>query len=224
MPSPSSPPPAPPAAPPSATPSPGAAPAPLPAAPAAPPLTARQAERRRRILRTATVLAARGGYDAVQMREVAEGAQVALGTLYRYFPSKVHLLVAVMLEQLHGLQEQVRRHPPTEREPAPRVAETLTRAFHALQREPLLAEAMVRALSFADRSVGAEVDQVSAATGQLILDAIGQSGPPTGSQRAAVRVIEHTWHAALVAWLSGRASIAEVRADLHTAARLLSLP
>ncbi|MFD7414763.1 TetR family transcriptional regulator [Kitasatospora purpeofusca] len=231
MPSPSSPPPAAPAPPtstPSDTPSaalpPGAAPAPLPDAPTAPPLTARQAERRRRILRTATALAARGGYDAVQMREVAEGAQVALGTLYRYFPSKVHLLVAVMLEQLRGLQEQVRRHPPTEREPAPRVAETLTRAFHALQREPLLAEAMVRALSFADRSVGAEVDQVSAATGQLILDAIGQSGPPTGSQRAAVRVIEHTWHAALVAWLSGRASIAEVRADLHTAARLLDLP
>lgn len=187
-------------------------------------LTARQAERRRRILRAATALAARGGYEAVQMREVAEGAQVALGTLYRYFPSKVHLLVAVMLEQLQGLQEHIRRHPPTEQEPALRVADTLTRAFHALQREPLLAEAMVRALSFADRSVGAEVDQVSGATGQLILDAIGQSGPPSESQRAAVRVIEHTWHSALVSWLSGRSSIAEVRADLHTAARLLSLP
>nr|WP_245205115.1 TetR family transcriptional regulator [Kitasatospora sp. RG8] len=187
-------------------------------------MTARQAERRHRILRSATVLAARGGYEAVQMREVAEGAQVALGTLYRYFPSKVHLLVAVMLEQLQGLQEQVRRHPPAEREPAPRVAETLTRAFHALQREPLLAEAMVRALSFADRSVSTEVDLVSTATGQLILDAIGQSGPPTESQRAAVRVMEHTWHSALVSWLSGRSSIAEVRADLNTAARLLTLP
>ncbi|MFG3049606.1 TetR family transcriptional regulator [Kitasatospora sp. NPDC048239] len=195
-----------------------------PARPADPPLTARQTERRRRILRAATALAARGGYEAVQMREVAEGAQVALGTLYRYFPSKVHLLVAVMLEQLQALQEQVRRHPPTGPDPAPRVAETLTRAFHALQREPLLAEAMVRALSFADRSVGAEVDRVSTTTAQLILDAIGQSGPPSESQRAAVRVIEHTWHSALVAWLSGRASIAEVRADLYTAARLLTLP
>ncbi|MFJ6616283.1 TetR family transcriptional regulator [Kitasatospora sp. NPDC091335] len=201
-------------------------PSPLPPVPppGEPPLTARQAERRRRILRAATALAVRGGYEAVQMREVAEGAQVALGTLYRYFPSKVHLLVAVMLEQLQGLHEHIRRHPPTDAEAAPRVADTLTRAFHALQREPLLAEAMVRALSFADRSVGAEVDRVSAATGQLILDAIGQSGPPTESQRAAVRVIEHTWHSALVAWLSGRASIAEVRADLHTAARLLTLP
>ncbi|MGW4898264.1 TetR family transcriptional regulator [Kitasatospora sp. NPDC004240] len=204
---------------------PAAAPATAPATavPGEPALTARQAERRRGILRAATALAGRGGYEAVQMREVAESAQVALGTLYRYFPSKVHLLVAVMQEQLQGLQEQVRRHPPAEQDPALRVAETLTRAFHALQREPLLAEAMVRALSFADRSVSAEVDLVSGLTAQLILDAIGQSGPPTESQRAAVRVIEHTWHSALVAWLSGRASIAEVRADLHTAARLLTL-
>jgi AcrR family transcriptional regulator len=196
---------------------------PTPASPGEPPLTARQAERRSRILRAATALAARGGYEAVQMREVAESAQVALGTLYRYFPSKVHLLVAVMLEQLQGLQEHIRRHPPTDQEPALRVADALTRAFHALQREPLLAEAMVRSMCFADRSVGTEVDRISAATGQLILDAIGQSAPPSEGQRAAVRVIEHTWHSALVAWLSGRASIAEVRADLHTAARLLTL-
>ncbi|MFD7989088.1 TetR family transcriptional regulator [Kitasatospora indigofera] len=177
-----------------------------------------------RILRAATALAGRGGYEAVQMREVADGAQVALGTLYRYFPSKVHLLVAVMQEQLQQLLEQVRRHPPAGEDPALRVAETLTRAFHALQREPLLAEAMVRALSFADRSVSAEVDRVSGLTAQIILDAIGQAGPPSEQQRAAVRVIEHTWHSALVSWLSGRASIAEVRADLRTAARLLALP
>ncbi|MFE4603461.1 TetR family transcriptional regulator [Kitasatospora indigofera] len=192
--------------------------------PAGLPHPARQAERRLRILRAATALAGRGGYEAVQMREVADGAQVALGTLYRYFPSKVHLLVAVMQEQLQQLLEQVRRHPPAGEDPALRVAETLTRAFHALQREPLLAEAMVRALSFADRSVSAEVDRVSGLTAQIILDAIGQAGPPSEQQRAAVRVIEHTWHSALVSWLSGRASIAEVRADLRTAARLLALP
>ncbi|WP_063978460.1 TetR family transcriptional regulator, partial [Kitasatospora sp. Root187] len=175
------------------------------------------------ILRAATTLAARGGYEAVQMREVAESAEVALGTLYRYFPSKVHLLVAVMQEQLQQLHEQVRRHPPTGDDPAGRVAETLTQAFHALQREPRLAEAMVRALSFADRSVGAEVDAVSAVTSAIVLDA-AQLGPtPSPTQQAALRVIGHTWHATLLAWLSGRASLAEVRGDLHTAARLLVL-
>ncbi|WP_436969573.1 TetR family transcriptional regulator [Kitasatospora cineracea] len=187
------------------------------------PLTPRQAERRRGILRSATALAARGGYEAVQMREVAEGAQVALGTLYRYFPSKVHLLVAVMREQLERLREQVRRHPPTGPDPASRVAEALTAAFHALQREPRLAEAMVRALSFADRSVGTEVDEVAQATGAIVLAAARLPGPPTADQQAALRVVGHTWHATLLVWLSGRASLAEVRADLHTAARLLTL-
>ncbi len=194
-----------------------------PATPSTPltPLTPRQAERRSRILRGATALAAKGGYEAVQMREVAEGAQVALGTLYRYFPSKVHLLVAVMEVQLRQLQDQVRRHPPTGEDPAARVAETLTLAFLALQREPRLAEAMVRALSFADRSVSAEVDEVSSLTAAIVLDAAQLGAPPTPEQQAALRVIAHTWFATLLGWLSGRTSLTEVRADLHTAARLL---
>ena len=49
-------------------------------------------DRRRRILDATLTLASKGGYDAVQMRAVAEKAEVALGTLYRYFPSKIHLL------------------------------------------------------------------------------------------------------------------------------------
>ncbi|GAA4846808.1 TetR family transcriptional regulator [Kitasatospora terrestris] len=185
-------------------------------------LTPRQAERRRRILRASTALAARGGYEAVQMREVAEDAEVALGTLYRYFPSKVHLLVAVMREQLLHLHEQVRRHPPTGEDPATRVAEALTAAFHALQREPRLAEAMVRALSFADRSLSSEVDEVSGLTSAIVLEAARLPGAPSADQQAALRVIGHTWHATLLAWLCGRASLQEVRADLHTAARLLT--
>ena len=53
-------------------------------------IPASQAARRERILDAAMDLAADGGWDSVQMREVAERAEVALGTLYRYFPSKVH--------------------------------------------------------------------------------------------------------------------------------------
>src|SRR6478752_3881428 len=120
---------------------------------ASPPLTERQEARRRRILHASAQLASRGGFDAVQMREVAESSGVALGTLYRYFPSKIHLLVATMQDQLERLLEQLRRHPPAGADPGARVTEALMRAFHGLQREPQLAEAMVRALTFADRSV-----------------------------------------------------------------------
>lgn len=185
-------------------------------------LSPRQAERRLAILRAATSLAARGGYEAVQMRDVAEGAQVALGTLYRYFPSKVHLLVATMQDQLQLMQVQVRKRPPSGDSPGARVTETLMGTFRSLQREPQLAEAMVRALTFADRSVSAEVDQVSRLTAVLITEAMALDHPLSRDQLAAVRVIEHTWHSALVTWLSGRASIAQVRIDLETACKLLA--
>ena len=55
-----------------------------------------QRERRARILDAAVALAAKGGFEQMQMRAVAERADVALGTLYRYFPSKIHLLVSAL--------------------------------------------------------------------------------------------------------------------------------
>lgn len=157
------------------------------------------------------------------MREVAESSSVALGTLYRYFPSKVHLLVATMQDQLQHMHTTLRKRPPAGDDPAARVAETLMRAFRALQREPHLADAMVRALTFADRSVSPEVDTVSRLTTAIILDAMGLDGPPTAEQLSAVRVIEHTWHSALITWLSGRASIAQVKIDIETVCRLIDL-
>ena len=55
-----------------------------------------QRERRKRILDATLAIASKGGYEAVQMRAVADRADVAVGTLYRYFPSKVHLLVSAL--------------------------------------------------------------------------------------------------------------------------------
>jgi AcrR family transcriptional regulator len=186
-------------------------------------LSERQEARRLRILHTSAQLAIRGGFDAVQMREVAEQSNVALGTLYRHFPSKIHLLVATMQEQLEHLHEALRKRPPVAEGAAERVAETLMRAFRAMQREPHLADAMVRALTFADRSVRAEVDTVSLLTTAIIVDAIRLEAPATAEQLSAVRVIAHTWHSTLVSWLSGRASIAQVEMDIETVCRLIDL-
>ena len=58
--------------------------------------SAAQRDRRKRILDATYQLASEGGFDAVQMRAVADQADVALGTLYRYFPSKIHLLVSAL--------------------------------------------------------------------------------------------------------------------------------
>src|SRR5471030_2770727 len=57
-----------------------------------------QQERRDRIVRAAITLLERGEYDAIQMRDVAQEANVALATVYRYFTSKEHLYAAALLE------------------------------------------------------------------------------------------------------------------------------
>src|SRR5437763_15710166 len=71
--------------------------------------SAAQRERRQRILDATLVLASKGGYEAVQMRAVAERAEVALGTLYRYFPSKIHLLVSALAREFERTQERLDR-------------------------------------------------------------------------------------------------------------------
>lgn len=105
-----------------------------------------QSQRRRRIVQTAAALALRGGVEAMQMRAVAERAGVALGTLYRYFPSKMDLVVAVVTEELDVLEVSIDRRPPAAQSAAGRAVDVLMRATRGLMREPELADALVRSL------------------------------------------------------------------------------
>lgn len=187
-------------------------------------LSRSQSERRQRILDAATALASRGGYEAVQMRDVAERADVALGTLYRYFPSKVHLLVTLMHEQTAELTIRLDRRPPKGETAAERVVEVLARATRALQRDPQLADAMIRALMFADASAAAEVNAVNSIMTEAIIASIRGDDGDVGSDeehRAVARVLEQVWWANILAWLSGRSSARQMTDDLGVAARLL---
>ena len=59
---------------------------------------ARRAEARGRIVAAARELIAEGGYVAAQVAPVAEKAGVAVGTVYRHFPSKSDLFAEVFRE------------------------------------------------------------------------------------------------------------------------------
>ena len=187
-------------------------------------LSRSQSERRQRILDAATALASRGGYEAVQMRDVADRAEVALGTLYRYFPSKVHLLVTLMHEQTGELTTRLERRPPRGETAADRVLEVLSRATRALQRDPQLADAMIRALMFADASAAAEVNAVNSNMTEAIIASMRGTDGDDGADeehRAVARVLEQVWWANILAWLSGRSSARQMTDDLAVAARLL---
>jgi AcrR family transcriptional regulator len=57
-----------------------------------------QLARRQRIVEAALHALEQQEYEQIQIRDVAQSADVALGTLYRYFSSKEHLYAAVLQE------------------------------------------------------------------------------------------------------------------------------
>ena len=69
---------------------------------------ARRAEVRGRITTAARELIAEGGYVAAQVAPVAERAGVAVGTVYRYFPSKSDLFAEVFREASQGEVDAMR--------------------------------------------------------------------------------------------------------------------
>ena len=191
------------------------------AAPAEPDLgSAAQRERRKRILDATLALASKGGYDAVQMRTVAERADVALGTLYRYFPSKIHLLVSALAREFERTQEKLDRAPIPGDTPYDRMLYVLGRTTRAMQRDPLITEAMTRAFMFADPSAATEVNTVAHMMEELLTKAM-HDGEPTADERAIARVIGDVWLSNLVAWVTRRASADDVSNNLELAARLL---
>ena len=62
-------------------------------------------DRTRRIIETAIRLAERDGYEAVRLRDVADQANVALGTVYRRFRSKQDILVVALEHETRQLIE-----------------------------------------------------------------------------------------------------------------------
>jgi len=192
-------------------------------APSAPPPelgSAAQRDRRKRILDATIALASKGGYDAVQMRAVAERADVALGTLYRYFPSKIHLLVSGLAREFERTQERLGRRPIPGGTPYERMLYVLGRITRTMQREPLLTEAMTRAFMFADPSAAAEVNAVARLMEQMLTKAM-HDGEPSADDKAIARVIGDVWLSNLVAWVTRRASADDVSNHLELAARLL---
>ena len=75
------------------------------------PLTRAQQARRQRVIDAAMGLGLEGGYEAVQMRDVAARADVAMGTVYRYFTSKDHLLAATLVHWVELLDARLAQQP-----------------------------------------------------------------------------------------------------------------
>jgi AcrR family transcriptional regulator len=186
---------------------------------AAAPSSPSQKARHRRILRAAAKLAAEKGLDHVQMHEVAKDAGVAIGTLYRYFPSKTYLFTAVMAEQVDNLDAST---PPLRpgQTPEDAVYDVLVTASRQLLHRPTLAQALLQSQNSAHAAHVPDAGRIDRTFRELLLRALGATHP-TAQDVTAVWLLIHCWYGLLTSALNGRTSLPDAEADLRVACRLL---
>ena len=177
-----------------------------------------QAQRRRRVLDATMLLAREGGFEAVQMRDVATEARVALGTVYRYFASKERLLLEMMVEQTDDLRTYLDAHPAPGTTADERVVHVLRRANAALAQVPDVAIAMVRAFGASKDENADVIERVSDSMNAIITSAIGNHGP---NELRVARLLTQVWLSSLIGWAGGVDPMQRVDDDLAFAARVV---
>ncbi|MBM7458098.1 TetR family transcriptional regulator [Rhodococcus coprophilus] len=182
----------------------------------------RPAQRARymRIIGTAKELATEGGYEAVQMRAVADRSGVALGTVYRYFPSKNHLLVVALVLEFEAARRRFADVELPGETPHDRLMVVFRASVEHLEDKPRLYDALVRATMFADASSAPELDHLGNVLTELFARAAGID-TVTEEVLNAVHIIADVWMSALVSWAAGRQGTREVLAHTDTAVTLV---
>ena len=158
------------------------------------------------------------------MKELAQRADVSLATLYRYFPAKDHVLLAITLSRYERALARVRQEPGRPGTVRERVTAHLLREFRAGQREPLLTAALSRAASETSRSYSAAIEQIEDTHLQVIRHVAAAGRRLTPWEDAVLPVIVDVFGAASRRWLAGMSSPARARFEIRLGGRLLDLP
>ena len=78
------------------------------------------------------------GFEGTGMKEVAASADIARSTLYRYFPGRDELLVAVIKSEMEALNEKMKKKQANFNRPEDLIVEGLILAIKEIPRRPLL--------------------------------------------------------------------------------------
>jgi AcrR family transcriptional regulator len=171
----------------------------------------------------AVALAARGGLDALRIRDLVARTGVSSATIYRYFASKEHLLLAALAEQRFALMRDPDETPPEGATPAARVISVLRAPTDALTRAPRLAAAMLQAMTSGQPDVA---PILAALTEPLVAETAHAIRPqhPTPADYELARTLQRVWFAAVVGWVTAGETPDSIGHAVHTAAHQLLDP
>src|SRR5690606_6154336 len=110
-------------------------------------------ERYRRLM-AATREAARNGYDAVSMRELAEATRMSLTTVYQFCPSKDCLIAEAHIGRMEDLRTNLTRRPPRGKTARARVLKVVRTMMEQVEADEELNATLMRAVYSLDPHVG----------------------------------------------------------------------
>ncbi len=166
-----------------------------------------QRQRRQRIVDTGLALLRSNAYHQIQMKDVAAAADVALGTVYRYFHSKDHLFAEVLAAWGRQLRTNVERRPLRGETNAERLTDVLHRSMRGFQCRPQLARVVMELEASSDpftREIFACNNQENV---NLWSEAIQDLGEPV--TREVVQAASAVFDLQMRRWAVGAHSIAD---------------
>jgi AcrR family transcriptional regulator len=188
------------------------------------PETPVQQARYDRVIAAATEVLSEGGQEAVQMKDLAQRAGVSLATLYRYFPAKDYVLLAVALSRYQAAWRRVSAEVPRGDTVRERAFAHLMREFRAEQRDKRLTAALGAALTGGGRSYSSIIEAVEHTHAQIVRHVAAGGGTLTEQQEKLLTVVLDIKGAAARRWLAGTYSVADVEAQIEIGCQLLELP
>ena len=139
---------------------------------AARPTAPRQRHRNTKILEAAGGIA-RKGLGSVDMGDVAARADVPLGTLYRYFPSPAHLMLALYRHQLEELQGTGQATAARFRSRA--LSNVVMEIFHMRVMQPAVEQCLSRGVYLPERDTTALLRDIDALSERAVAAASGDA-------------------------------------------------
>jgi AcrR family transcriptional regulator len=163
--------------------------------------TAQGAETRDRLYATAMGLIARRGYEATTLREIAKEANVSVGLLYRYFPSKQALILAFYDELSADFARQATNMQPGRWRD--RFIFALTTSLHVLEAHRVALQALAPVLvGDPEEGVFSERTAFSRQRVQPVFEdaVIGATDAPKQPLAAALGRLLYLVHLAVLLW------------------------
>jgi AcrR family transcriptional regulator len=178
---------------------------------AARPSTPRQRLRYTRVLESAGGFA-RKGLESVDLAGISEKSGVPLGTVYRYFPSPAHLMLALYRQQLDELQSRASTSAASFGGRA--LTGVVMEIFHMRVMQPAVEQCLARSVYLKGRDTTALLEEI---------DTLSEKAVTTASDDAvAARVLLLTVTGLVQSVRNRRLSLFEAEEDLKKACTLLA--